>query len=296
MTHVHKTLLAGLTMLLCLRLTWAAGCEDPKTLRFSLVPMKDVQSQFSAYRPLIQILEKNLRKHVEIVHASSYGAVVEGLLSGSIDLAELGAASYAQARHRDPGITAFASPLQLIGPDTPNTISGANYQSLLIVRPGRGFDSIASLRGASLSLIDPASTSGGLIPRQAMVKLTGQSVEQYFGRVTYAGSHDRAIQAVQKGVVDAAFVSSSRLDEALRLGSLQAGEVSVTWKSEPIPYDPFVYRGQLCPSVTEKIKRTFFLENTALQDMFKRNNLAGFARVSDEQYKDIRVIYAEQPQ
>lgn len=85
------------------------------------------------------------------------------------------AASYAHARARDAGITAFAS----------------------------------------------------LIPRQMIRHLTGAPLERYFGRITFAGSHDRAMQAVQKGFVDAAFVSSSRLDEALRKGSVRPDAADV---------------------------------------------------------------------
>ena len=292
MKKTSRTLLAGLTMLLFLGASQAADCDDPKPLRFALVPLKNASSQMAEYRPLIQVLEKALERRVEIVQAASYGAVVEGLLAGNIDLAELGPASYSQAKDRDAGITAFASFKKRGGP---HTDPGAHYHSLLIVRRDRTFGGIGGLRGASVSLIDPASTSGALVPRHALTQITGVSLEQYFGRVTFAGSHDRAIQSVQKRVVDAAFVSSSRLDEALRLGKLGADEVEVLWKSAPIPYDPFVYRGRLCQPLIERIKLAFFQENAALQAMFREINVEGVVRVNDAHYREIRALYANRP-
>ena len=270
----------------------AADCADPKPLRFAIIPKKNTEVQEIEYRPLIDLLEKTLERRVVIVQAASYGTVVEGLLAGGIDLAELGPASYAQAKAIDAGITAFASFRHFSGPHTDST---SHYRSLLIVRSGKGFDSIASLRNARVSLIDPASTSGSLVPRQAIAKLTGVPLDRYFGRITFAGSHDRAIQYVQKGIVDAAFVSSSRLDEALRLGSLRPDEFSITWKSSPIHYDPFVYRGQLCQPLINKIKQTFFLNNPALIAMFRSLGAEGFTHVSDDDYREIRAIYATSP-
>lgn len=287
-----RIFLGTLAALLCLSSARAADCDNPKRLRIAVIPMKSIEKQLAEYRPLVQVLEKATQRRVEIVPAASYGTVIEGLLAGSIDLAELGPASYAQAKSQDASITAFASPTQPLGP---HTDSSSHYRSLLIVGRGQGFDTIASLREKNVSLIDPASTSGTLIPRHSFPKTVGTSLESYFHRITFAGSHDRAIQAVQKGMVDAAFVSSSRLDEELRHGNLQPDDVRILWKSAPIPYDPFVYRGRLCQPLINSIKQAFFFENATLQAMLKVLRIEGFARVSDEDYREIREIYAARP-
>ncbi len=292
MKLITPTLLLGLCLALFAGPIQAQDCDNPKTIRLSLIPKKKPESQAIEYQPLVKALEDSLQRPVELVLMPSYGAVVEGLLSAGIDLAELGPASYAQAKARDEGITAFASLMQHPGP---HTESKESYHSLLVVRRDKKFDGLASLRGGSLSLIDPASTSGALIPRQAIKKLTGMPLERYFGRITFAGSHDRAIQVVQKGLVDAAFVSSSRLDEALRRGNVGPNEIVVQWKSSPIHHDPFVFRSKLCQPVIDKIKQVFFQNSAALQEMFRSMNAEGFKPVQDEQYQDIREIYSSQP-
>jgi phosphonate transport system substrate-binding protein len=291
MNPLRRSLL-GLSLLALSALIHAQTCESPKSLRVSLIPKKSTTALGAEYQPLVKALTAALKQPVEIVLASSYGTVVEGLLAGTIDLAELGPASYAQAKARDPKITAFASLIQHIGPYTD---AADSYRSLLIVRRDRKIKDLASLRGSNISLVDPASTSGALIPRQMISKLTGAPLERYFGRITFSGSHDRAIQAVQKGLVDAAFISSSRLDEALRIGSVLPDELQVQWKSSPIPYDPFVYRGQLCQSVTDKIRQAFFDNSASQKDMFRGMDGEGFAHVSDVNYQEIREAYLHQP-
>jgi phosphonate transport system substrate-binding protein len=287
-----RTFLLALSFALFAGSSQAQACDNPKVIRLSLIPLKNAASQAAEFRPLVNALEASLKRPVELVLAPSYGAVVEGLLAANIELAELGPASYAQAKARDAGITAFASLIQRVGL---HTDSSDSYRSLLIVRRDKHFNGLASLRDSSVSLVDPASTSGALIPRQAISTLTGMPFERYFGRITFAGSHDRAIQAVQKGFVDAAFVSSSRLDEALRTGSVRPDEMVVQWKSSPIPYDPFVYRGRLCQPVIDKIKQAFFQNSASLQGMLRSMNAEGFNPVSDDKYREIRDIYASQP-
>ncbi|MBL8412976.1 MAG: PhnD/SsuA/transferrin family substrate-binding protein [Propionivibrio sp.] len=112
---------------------------------------------------------------------------------------------------------------------------------------------------------------------------------------TLSDTHVRAIQAVHKGLVDAAFVSSSRLDEAIRQGSFRTDEVAVFWKSSPIPVDPFVYRGRLCPPLVERIKMAFFSESAVLQDMFRALGQEGFVEVNDDHYLGIREIFSSPP-
>ncbi len=265
-----------------------AACDDPKPLRLAVIPKKSQETVAREYRPLLQALEKSLGRRVELVHSNSYTTSIEGLVERSIDIAELGPAAYAIAKKRDPAITPFATLSQSPGQfsDVPNS-----YRALLVTRAGQGLDKLENLRGKTLNLIDPASTSGALIPRQAIAALTGSSLEGYFQRISYAGSHDRAIRAVQAGIVDAAFVSSRRVDEAIRKGTLQPEEFKIVWRSEAIAYDPFVYRSNLCGPLVERIRRTFFSETPALLAMFKDLKATGFTVVTDDSYHDVRALY-----
>ncbi|MDP3538849.1 MAG: phosphate/phosphite/phosphonate ABC transporter substrate-binding protein [Azonexus sp.] len=270
----------------------AASCDDPRPLRFALIPKTNAEAQLAQYRPLIQQLEKALERRIAVIPTPSYGTVIEGLLAGGIDLAEVGPASYAIAMNRGAKITTFATFSLRKGT---HTDSASAYRSLLIVRRDKGLKKIEQLRGKTLSLTDPASTSGALLPRQAISQMTGTLLESYFQRVTFAGSHDRAIDAVQKGLVDAAFVSSTRLDEALRRGKIRPDEISVLWKSSPIPYDPIVLNQRLCPELASRIKKVFLGDTSPLEAMFRELDMNGFVPASDEQYREIRELFATRP-
>lgn len=262
-------------------------CDDPRVLRVALIPKSQVQRQQQEFAPLQRALEKALQRRVEVATAPSYGAVMEGLLSDSVDLAELGPASYALLVQRNAAVVPFAA---LSGKGEQARVLGT-YRSVLIARRDRGLAQLADLRGLTLSLTDPASTSGNLVPRQFVAQQTGTSVEHYFRRVTYAGSHDRAIEAIRKGQVDAGFVSRTRYDEAIRLGRISADEMAILWQSQALPLDPFVLRSRLCPGVQEKVRAVFF-QPEPLRALLQARGAERFVPVSAADYQGMQAFFA----
>jgi phosphonate transport system substrate-binding protein len=286
--------LACLVLSLCAFHAEAAPpvCDDPKPLRFSLVPRTDLAKLLEEYQPLLRQLEKTLGRKITVIQPSSYGTVVEGLVAGTIDLASMGSASYSLAKNRDPSIMPFVTWTMQGGTFVK---AGAHfYHSLLITRQEANLQDTAALKGRSLSLTDPGSTSGAVIPREEFGKLVGQRLEDYFGQVTYSGSHDRSVESVRKGYTDAAFVASEHLDEVIRQGRIEARELRVLWQSSPIPHDPFVFRGKLCPPLKEKIRQVFLTDSPEIRKFLVNLKADRFVPVSDEDYRQIQDVLTRQ--
>ncbi len=270
----------------------ANTCDDPHPLRLSLIPKSQATQQRVLLAPLLRALEQSTQRRVELSLPSSYGAVIEGLLAGTVDVAELGPASYALLMARAEAVQVFAALSARDG-----TLPGqpGRYHALLLTNREAGLSSVAQLQGKRVSLTDPASTSGALLPRAGMRQLTGRTLEQHFGRVSYAGSHDRALQALRKGLVDAAFVSSTRLDEALRQGSLQADDVVELWRSPTVPTDPFVWRKRLCAPLQARVREAFLNHAAELAPMFRQLDSGPFVAASDEDYRAVRELLRQDP-
>lgn len=128
-----------------------------------------------------------------------------------------------------------------------------------------------------------------------ILKQTGTPIESYFKQVAFTGSHDRAIEALKKNRVEAAFVASGRIDEALRQGKLSPDDYVVILASEPIPYDPFVMQTRLCPALAAKIKQVFLGDTSDLKPMFEALHMTGFVPVGDADYREIRALFVDQP-
>jgi phosphonate transport system substrate-binding protein len=268
--------------------TIGAECENPPMLRISIIPSGDLKKDMLAHQPLLQELRAALGIPVEIYVPPSYGAVVEGLLSGAIQLARLGPASYVAARKADPQLTPFAS---FEHKANVYQQAGAFYHSLLIVRADSGIGNIAALHGKRLALVDPQSTSGALIPKHVFATQIGQPLESYFGQTGYTGSHLQSVSRVLDGRADAAFVGSVNLAAAITDPATRQ-KIRVIWRSQAYPLDPFVYRGQLCTGLKTKI-RDVFLKHGGARQAAVLENIDGvrFVPISDRDYQSVRDIY-----
>ncbi|MFL9926957.1 phosphate/phosphite/phosphonate ABC transporter substrate-binding protein [Herbaspirillum lusitanum] len=264
----------------------AARCERPDRLKFSFVPQSNGRNDAELLAPLLEELEEALRMPVDVVQPSSYGTAIEGLLAGMVHVARLGPASYVSAHRSDPAVTPFATVMyrdELTGQES------ASYNSLLITRQKGPERSIEALRGKSLVLVDPDSTSGALIPRHVFSRQLGSSLERYFGRLGYTGTQESSVLAVLNREADAAFVGSSNLAATIANGKVRRDDIRILWKSEPIPFDPFVYRGQLCADIKRKI-RNVFLQSKSSRHTALLTNLRAVRLVParDEDYRIIR--------
>lgn len=275
-----------------------AGISSPENahktaLYFSLIPKKNIDQQLSDLQPLLQLLTKRLNRPIKIIRPQSYQAVIEGILSQTIDFAILGPASYARARARDKRVEAFASFAREKGFLTPQ---GSYYHAVLFTLKELGFHGVEDLKGKNIAYTDPASTSGFLIPRQVFSRVLGVPLETFFGTSIFTGSHDRSIVSVVKGNVDAAFVSSARVDEAVQKGTVLPGQIAIFWKSQPIHRDPFVFSGGVNETVRNQIKEILLSSPPQLEPMLKQMQLSGIVAVNNEDYRAIHELVSIQSQ
>jgi len=267
----------------------AEDCKNPEALRFSIIPTEETIQELTLYKPVVDYLSQQTGKQVEFYMPTSYASVIEAMLGGWVDIGVHGPYSYILANEQDPSLEVFATYAKKPGHLQEE---GPGYKGALIALKSSGIDSIEKLKGKTLGLTDPASTSGNLLPRVAFTKEIDMSLEDYFSKVVYTGGHDLSTIAVHEGKVDAAFVATHRFDNVVDRGIVTMEEFNVLWSSPAIPQDPFVYRGKLCDDLKAKIRETFlsihevpeakqFLENV------KSNK---FVAMKDSDYDIIREL------
>jgi phosphonate transport system substrate-binding protein len=232
----------------------ADACENPDELTFAMIPTEESVAELELYQPVTDRMAEMTGKKIQFFMPTSYASVVEGLLSKFVDVAVLGPYTYVIANSKDPSVEVFATYAKKPGYLQEE---GPGYRGVLISKKGSGFKTIESLKGATVGLTDPGSTSGNLMPRVVFSEVIGSDLEDFFGKVAYTGSHELSAVAVMEGKVDAAFVASHRFDNVVAKGEASLEGVNVLWSSDPIPQDPFVYRNTLCDDIKAKIAETF---------------------------------------
>lgn len=266
----------------------AQQCEDPKVLKFSIIPTQETVRELTLYKPVMDLLSKNTGKKIEFYMPTSYSSVVEAMMGKWVDVAVLGPESYVIAHGKDPTIEVFATyykkkdGIQEAGP---------GYKSLLISKKGSKFTSVDATKGSVMLLVDPASTSGALIPESVFAtKVVHTPLKQYYSKVAFSGGHDLSTLAVADGKADVAFVASHRFMNTISTGKVKLDDFNVLWSSPLIPQDPFVYRGTLCAPLKEKIAQTFLTLETTPEGKAYLDNVGSekFVKMTDKDYDIIR--------
>ncbi len=267
----------------------AAECKDPEALTFAMVPTEETVAELELYKPVTDRMASLTGKKIQFFMPTSYASVVEGMLGGFVHVAVLGPYSYVIANEKDPTIDVFATYAKKPGHMQEE---GPGYRAALITKKGSKFTSIESLKGTTLGLVDPGSTSGNLMPRVVFGDVIGMDLDKYFGKVVYTGSHELSSVAVGQGKVDAAFVATHRFDNVVNKGEIKLDDVNVLWQSDPIPQDPFVYRTDLCEDLRAKIEETFLgLKDQPTAKKFLDNVKSNtFVKMSSKDYDIIRKL------
>ena len=265
MRTFNKFMRIGLVVCLgiCIGLPYCNGVSaqdkrsDPIELTFSVVPEELGAMSAVMYEPFIKYIAQKTGKKVAFYMTTSYAAEVEAMISGFVDIASFGPAAYVLAVRRDPNIEVFA-----VKNTKPGVIrkGGPGFNGCLITKKGGKYDTIEILRGATLALTDPASTSGYFLPKVLFTeeKLKGEPLEKYFGKIVWTGQHDAAMLAVQEGRADAAFTNDGNMESAIAAGLVKKEWYNYLWWSKTVPTDPWAFRKNLKPEIKEKIKEAFY--------------------------------------
>ena len=132
----------------------------------------------SDYAPLFAAVERTTGLAFEIRVGQSYSAVIEALANGTVDIAYLGTAAFLAAQDRGP------VELLAIG----ETAGSFHYYSGLFTLADSGITRLADVRGRSLALTDPSSSSGFVYPEALLLK-HGVDPARDCPRLVLSGSH-----------------------------------------------------------------------------------------------------------
>jgi phosphonate transport system substrate-binding protein len=242
-------------------LTGAAFADDTiNEFRIGILGGENAQDRMNSYECLRAYTEEELGVETKLFAPADYNGVIQGLLGGTLDMAWMGASSYAAIFIQDEN--AVEPVLVKINLD-----GSYGYQSIGFSRADSGITSLEDMQGRSFGFGDPNSTSGYLIPSIEIPQQTGATMESgdYFGEVKFTGGHEQTIVAVNNGDVDGGVTwadgqgewedgyNSGSLRKAVDAGLIDMNDLVEIWRSAPIPEGPIVLRSELPQDVKDKM-------------------------------------------
>jgi len=207
----------------CLMLL-AGLAQAQQVFRVTAIPDESPSELARKAAPLVKYLEQKLGRKVEFTPVTDYAAAVEALANKQVDLAWFGGFTFLQAEQRSGG---KMIPLVQREEDT-------KFRSVFVTT-NSAINSLADLKGHTLSFGSQSSTSGHLMPRSYLLA-AGIDPDRDLKRVSYSGTHDATVAAVASGKVDAGALNISVWEKLVADKKVDPNKVRVFYTT-PTYYD-----------------------------------------------------------
>ncbi|RWP94942.1 phosphonate ABC transporter substrate-binding protein [Mesorhizobium sp.] len=274
----------------------AVQAQDLKEFRVGILGGENEADRLRNYQCFADHIKQVLGvEKVSLFPAADYDGVIQGLLGGTLDFAELGASAYAKVylENKD-AVQPILTTIQTDG--------STGYRAVMVARADSGIKTLADMKGKKLGFADPDSTSGYLIPVTSLPKDIGMDVKSYFASTGFGGGHEQLVLEVLKGTFDAGTTwasgvgdfndgySSGNLRKMVDKGVLKMDDLVELWQSPLIPNGPLVLRTSIDAGTRQKI--TDFLTKLPETDpacfsAIQGGDYKGYSPVTPEFYQPI---------
>jgi phosphonate transport system substrate-binding protein len=158
----------------------------------SFVPSGDTQDIIASGDTLAQLLSERTGLTVTSNVGTDFSSVREAMCADQAQIGWLNTFNYVLANEQCGVDAALAT----------SRFGTTTYAGQIIVRADSGIETLADLNGKVMCWVDPASTSGYIIPR-IMLAAEGIDPDTAFSQTIEAGSHNNVVTQVYNGDCDA---------------------------------------------------------------------------------------------
>ncbi|MEL5992144.1 PhnD/SsuA/transferrin family substrate-binding protein [Microbacterium phosphatis] len=255
--------------------------KDEDTIVFATLPDHEGAEQDA--QPIADWIAEITGKTVEFLPATDYTAVVQGLASGQVDVAQISSFTYYQAQNAGAEITPIGAQITAEGAEP-------GYFSVAIKNPAAtGVETIEDFADQPVCFVNPTSTSGRAIP---MSQLMNAGVTVSEENTVYGEEHDLNAAKVAEGAdCQVGFAQDTDADPLIEAGSL------VEVDRFQVPGAPIVMQSALPQEVQDQLREAMVDSTQAsLTDAgielneFLTENWFGFGSVDDAYFDTIRDV------
>ncbi len=246
---------------------------------FGFNPFTAPQNIKENYAPILEEIARKVGRQAKIMIVSDYDSLGRSLLNGTIDIGWFSPFAYVSAKNKGditPMVTTVVN-------------KNSSYNGYIITRKNSEFKSIDHLKGKRFAFVDKQSASGYVYPK-AMLLEQGKQPETFFSENIFLGSHDRVIDAVLDGTVDAGATYSEAV-EAARGRGLSIQNLQIIAQTEAIPKDAIAARPGFDKALLENLVNAFIQTTDTKSEcnfLMKKTGLNGFISANDQVYDIIR--------
>ena len=251
--------------------------KEEKPLIMGLVPIANSEKLIEDTAPLHKMLGDQIGRPVEGFSATNYIGIVEALGTGTIDFALIPPFAYILANKKN-GSEALLTSI--------NKYDEPGYYSVLLTRKDTGINKVEDLKGKKVAFVDPSSTSGYIFPAVILMD-HGINIDQ---DITYqfAGGHDKALQLLINGDVDAIGTYESAVTKFAKEFPEMEDKIKVLEKSDLIPGITLTVSSKVDDATKQKIKDAFIKVTNSKEGQeltLQLFGIKGFEEANTDNYK-----------
>jgi len=279
-------IVATLALVACTRDRGELGsAKNP--IKFFFVPSVDVKVIEDTSKALKVYLEANTPYKFKISIPTSFIAVVEAFGTNRADVASMNTFGYILAHER------YGAEARL----TVVRHGEATYKAQFLAKSESKIKKLTDLEGKKIAFVDPASTSGYLLPMKYLKDRNIKPKETMF-----AMRHDSVVSMIYQGQVDAGATfysppANNEIQDARRLVKSQypdiEDKVKIIELTSPIANDPVVFRKGLSEEMKKTITDTLikYAGTPEGQDVLQKlSSVTGLIPATDKDYDGTREI------
>ena len=252
---------------------------------FGTYPSNSPENIYKSFSALTEYLSKETGDNVRLVVTKDYAELAERIMNGSVDVAWMGSVNYVKAKKKIKNIrymVTYQERSESQGKIIPY------YHAYIIALKSKGYNSLKDLKKVRFAYVDKDSTSGYAYPRM-MLNRQGLD-DSYFGSVFFLKKHDRIIEALTAGAIDAGAVSDGTYYNAVK----KYGPIfKILNISDPIPLDAVAAAPHVSQATSDKVEKALLKlpEDHYVNQTIKKYlgwPAAGFVKKSDSFYDGLR--------
>ena len=263
MKNFKKVLVGAIALLVAVVATACSSSSSnkngytPKSLTIQFVPSRAATKLEARAKPLEKMLSKRLGIPVHVSMSTDYNTVVEAMKSKKVDVGFLPPDGYVLAHKQHAADLLLQAERYGVkqpgGKATKDLVK--SYRAEILVKKGSKIKSWKDLKGKSISVQNPTSSSGYLF-QVAELKEKGLDVTKESKLVTVTG-HDQAVLNVLNGDTDAAFVFEDARNTVKADNPKIMSQVVPIYFTKPIPNDTISVRPDMSKAFKKKLAKAF---------------------------------------
>lgn len=255
----------------------AVRFKDENEIIFAVNPFTAPEKIRASHMPILTEAARKIGMKARTIIVNDYEALGHVLKNHLADVGWFSPAAYVSAKN-----TTNITPLV-----TPKVNNATNYTGYIITKKGSGIRTLNDLQGRSFGFVDKKSASGYVYPKAALIE-NGKDPDTFFGSTRFMGSHNKVIEAVLNGVIEAGATYSEAFEQA---GASAANNLDIIFMTEPIPKDAIAAGPGVAPDIVKKLTQAFEQMNdsdAAVGGIMKGVKINGFVKAHDEDYDVVR--------